>query len=385
MKRNIFGVATGRVRPWIRDRGAVDTAGRAAFEAPFVAQGEQAEKARPYTKTYEVNAAATIANWGAASCATTKRMALALALLCGAVGARCVLAQTQDGAQIKVKVDLVSVSFVARDARGGLVSDLTQDDVDVFEDAVPQKIAHFAKSSDVPLTLGIIVDASGSQDHFEKQHKSDLEVFFKDVLGPQDRVFLVGFGNHIRLVSDFSSSGDGLLDDWKAYQKGKRHFPTLGPEEDRDLGTAFYDSIFYAVTEKLAKENGRRAILLFSDGEDNSSSHNMMTAIETAQAENVLVYAIRYTEKEHGKLTARNKYGISVMDRVARETGGAHIDAETTDPHTYFKQIAEELRTSYELAYYPKDPLKDDSFRKIRLKPKREGITVRAKTGYFAR
>jgi len=286
---------------------------------------------------------------------------------------------------IRVKVNLVSVAFVARDARGALVDNLTQDDVDVFEDAIPQKIAFFSRSADVPLTLGLVVDASGSQDHFSKQHKNDLEVFFKDVLGPKDRVFLVGFGNHIRLVSDFSQSGGDLLDQWKQYQKSTGRFPELGPRESRDLGTAFYDSIYYSVTEKLARENGRRAILLFSDGEDNSSSHDMMTTIETAQRENVVVYAIRYTDKEHGKLTARNKYGISVMDRVARETGGAHINAETTDAHVYFRQIAEELRTSYELGYYPTDPLKDDSFRKIVIKPKREGVKVRAKTGYFSR
>lgn len=286
---------------------------------------------------------------------------------------------------IRVKVNLVSVAFVARDANGALVNNLTLDDVDVIEDAIPQKIAFFSRSADVPLTLGLVVDASGSQDHFSKQHKNDLEVFFKDVLGPKDRVFLVGFGNHIRLVSDFSQSGGDLLEQWKQYQKSTGRFPELGPREDRDLGTAFYDSIFYSVTEKLAQENGRRAILLFSDGEDNSSSHNMMTAIETAQSENVVVYAIRYTDKEHGKLTARNKYGISVMDRVARETGGADIDAETTDAHVYFRQIAEELRTSYELGYYPTDPLKDNSFRKIVIKPKREGVKVRAKTGYFSR
>jgi Ca-activated chloride channel family protein len=286
---------------------------------------------------------------------------------------------------IRVKVNLVSVAFVARDASGALVNNLTQDDVEVLEDAIPQKIAFFSRSADVPLTLGLVVDASGSQDHFSKQHKNDLEVFFKDVLGPKDRVFLVGFGNHIRLVSDFSQSGSDLLEQWKQYQKSTGKFPELGPREDRDLGTAFYDSIFYSVTEKLAQENGRRAILLFSDGEDNSSSHNMMTAIETAQGENVVVYAIRYTDKEHGKLTARNKYGTSVMDRVARETGGAHIDAETTDAHVYFREIAEELRTSYELGYYPTDPLKDDSFRKIVIKPKREGVRIRAKTGYFSR
>ena len=306
---------------------------------------------------------------------------LVVLTLCSTLGVA--LSYSQD--PIRVKVNLVSVAFVARDARGALVENLTQDDIEVVEDAVPQKIAFFSRSADVPLTLGLVVDASGSQDHFSKQHKNDLEVFFKDVLSAKDRVFLVGFGNHIRLVSDFSASGDGLTEEWKAYQKANKHFPLLGPDDNRDLGTAFYDSIFYSVTEKLARENGRRAILLFSDGEDNSSSHDMMTTIETAQSENVIVYTIRYTDKEHGKLTPRNKYGISVMDRVARETGGAHIDAETTDAHTYFRQIAEELRASYELGYYPTDPLKDDSFRKIVIKPKREGVKIRAKTGYFAR
>lgn len=111
----------------------------------------------------------------------------------------------------------------------------------------------------------------------------------------------------------------------------------------------------------------------------------MMSAIEAAQGSNVLVYTIRYTEKKHGKLTARNKYGIRVMDRIAKETGGSHIDAETTDPKTYFQQIAEELRTSYELAYYPTNPSKDDTFRKIVIRPKGAGVTVRSRTGYLSR
>jgi Ca-activated chloride channel family protein len=286
---------------------------------------------------------------------------------------------------IRVAVNLVNVGFAARDSHGALVDNLTKDDVEVLEDAIPQKIAFFARSVDVPLTLGLIVDASGSQDHFTKQHQHDLEVFLKEVLGPKDRAFMICFGNHLRLVSDFTQSGAALLDGLKKYQHDSQHFPELGLKEERDLGTAFYDSIYYSVTEKLANENGRRALLIFSDGEDNSSSHDMMTAIEAAQSANVQVFTIRYTEKEHGQLTARNKYGIRVMDRIAKETGGAHIDAETTDPHTYFRQIAEELRTSYELGYYPTEPLKDDTFRKVVIRPKQAGLTVRAKTGYFSR
>jgi Ca-activated chloride channel homolog len=286
---------------------------------------------------------------------------------------------------IRVKVKLVNVAFSARDARGALVNTLSRDDVEVFEDAVPQKVSFFARSVDVPLTLGLIVDFSGSQDHFSDQHQRDLEVFLKDILGPKDRVFMIGFGNHIRLISDFSQSGSELTERLQRYQHNNKHFLDLGPKEERELGTAFYDSIYYSVVEKLVGENGRRALLVFSDGEDNSSSHDMMTAIEAAQAANVLVYTIRYTEKERGHLTARNQYGIRVMDRIAKETGGEAIDAEGTDPKTYFKQIAEELRTSYELAYYPTNPLPDDTFRKIVIHPKQPGLIVRSKTGYFSR
>ena len=141
---------------------------------------------------------------------------------------------------IRVDVNLVTVSFSVRDANGALVDNLTKDDFDLIEDAVPQKIAHFARSLDVPLTLGLIVDVSGSQEHFARQHQHDIEVFLKDVLGPNDRVFLVGFGNHIRLVSDYSHSGADLMEAWKRSDKHFGQFPDLGPHQDRDLGTAFY-------------------------------------------------------------------------------------------------------------------------------------------------
>jgi len=286
---------------------------------------------------------------------------------------------------IHLDVNLVNVSFTVRDARGALVDTLSKDDLEVLEDAVPQKIAYFARSTDLPLTLGLIVDASGSQEHFTKKHKKDLEVFLNDVLGPRDKAFLLCFGNHLRLVSDYVPSGEPMLERLKEYEKKSDRFPEIGPKEERDLGTAFYDAIFYSVTEKLANEDGRRALLVFSDGEDNSSSHDMMTTIEAAQAANVLVFTIRYTEKSHGQWTARNKYGMRVMDRMARETGGGHIDAEATDPHAYFRQIAEELRSTYDLAYYPNHPLKDDTFRKLVIRAKQPGLTIRAKTGYFAR
>jgi Ca-activated chloride channel family protein len=206
------------------------------------------------------------------------------------------------------------------------------------------------------------------------------------VLGPKDRAFLLCFGNHLRLVNDFTQSGMEMLRNLERYDKKSDVFPEIGPREMRDLGTALYDSIFYSIEEKLDKADGRRAILIFSDGEDNSSSHDMMTTIEAAQAANVLVYTIRYTETmKHGELSARNKYGIRVMDRIARETGAWNVDARKMDPAEYFQKIAEELRTMYEIDYYPLNAMKDDRFRKIVIRPKLEGVTIRAKSGYFAR
>lgn len=286
---------------------------------------------------------------------------------------------------IKVDVDLVDVAFTARDSRGALIAGLTKDDVELFEDTVPQKIEFFAKSTDLPLTLALLMDVSGSQEHFEKQHEKDLEVFLNEVLGPKDRAFMVCFEDHLRLVSDYTNSPKQLLSGFQEFDNKRRHFPELGPAEEREAGTAFYDALYYSVREKLAKAEGRKAILIFSDGEDNSSSRNMMTVIEAAQTANVVVYTIRYTERnKHGELTARNKYGISVMDRIAKETGGDHIDAEHTNPHAYFRQIAEELRTTYELAYYPTNQAHDGTFRKIAIKPKDETTKIRAKTGYWA-
>jgi len=172
----------------------------------------------------------------------------------------------------------------------------------------------------------------------------------------------------------------------KQYEKSSDRFPEIGPAERRDLGTAFYDAIFYATEERLKNQEGRRAILIFSDGEDNSSSHDMMTTIEAAQAANVLVYTIRYTETmKHGELSARNKYGIRVMDRIAKETGAWNVDARETDPADYFRKIAEELRTMYEVGYYPANPMKDQSFRKIAIRPTTDGVAIRAKSGYFSR
>lgn len=295
------------------------------------------------------------------------------------------IARAQDPDPIHVSVRLVNVAFTVRDSSGKLVTNLTKDDFEVLDDGQQQPISFFARGEDLPLTLGLIVDASGSQEHFVKQHDRDLGVFLKRVLAPADRAFVVRFGNHLRLISDFSGTGSDLIDDLKRADKKNADNPEIGPKEYREGGTAFYDALYYAITLKLAKvDQGRRALIIFSDGEDNSSAKTMMETIEAAQRENVVLFAIRYTEtRKNGEWTARNKYGASVMARIAHDTGGTDFDAQAADLPTSFREIGDQLRSSYELAYHA-NPVADGTFHKLVIRAKQPGLTVRTKTGYYS-
>ena len=300
------------------------------------------------------------------------------------VGLAAVCALAQEPAAFKASVRLVNISFSVVNARGALVTDLTRDDFEVLDDGVVQPISFFARSTDLPLALGLVVDASGSQEAFHKRHQHDLRDFLKNVLRPKDQAFLLCFGNHLRLASDFSSNAGDISESINDCGKGKA--PEIGPDENRILGTAFYDAIYYSTTLKLAPmEQSRRALIVFSDGEDNSSAHHMLEAIETAQTENVAVYGIRYTEVKKGRWNARNKYGMKVMERIARDTGAVDFDAQSMDMKDAFRRIGEELRSSYEVAYHSTHPPTDNTFHKVLVRVKKPGYTIRSKTGYFSR
>lgn len=289
---------------------------------------------------------------------------------------------------IRVDVNLVNLPFTARDSRGQLQLGLTKEDIEVLEDGVPQTITHFARSGASPLSLGIVADASGSQEDFLKDHRRDLRDFLNNVAQTRDQAFLVCFGNHIRLVSPLSGKMEDLTGRLQEFQKGKHgdRYTTIGPREHRVSGTAFYDAIVHSTEEILAKvDTGRRALIVFSDGEDNSSAHHLLDAIEAAQRAGVIVFCVRYTELKNGKWSARNKYGRGVMERIAKETGGIDLDAtEAEDLRGQFRQIADILRASYDLGYNSSNP-RDGSFRKIQLRGKQAGLVFRHKTGYFSR
>jgi Ca-activated chloride channel family protein len=293
----------------------------------------------------------------------------------------------QDPPPIKVDVNLVNVPFSVKDGRGQWVTTLSAEDFEVFEDGAAQKISFFSRAADSPLSIAVVADISGSQEDFLKDHRRDLKDFLKTVMSKRDQAMLVCFGNSIRLVSPFNQQADLLDEALKDYQKAKNisHFPKLGPAEIRSGGTAVYDAVIQTARQMIG-EPGRRAILLFSDGEDNSSAQNLMDTVETAQETGVTIFSLRYTEIRKGVWNARNKYGRSIMSRMAAESGGLEFDAgESSDLRDAFQQISGMLRASYDLAYASTQQERDGSFRKIRIRAKQPGMTLRHKTGYYAR
>ena len=297
-----------------------------------------------------------------------------------------IICHAQNVPVIQVETHLIDTTLSVRDADGHIVTGLAQDDFTVVEDGIPQKIRFFAHDSQLPLSIGLIIDASGSQGKFVKEHQKDIEVFLHRVLEPSDQAFALCFGNHLRLVSDTSSSVSALMDAVRSFDKGNMEFPEIGPKEERELGTALYDAVFFSITEKLAAVRQRRKVLLvFSDGEENSSEHDLLDAIEAAQNNDVLIYAIRYTELKHGKMDARDRYGVRALDHLTTQTGGKTFDFHETKLKQDFSEIAGDLRSFYDLAYQSTNPTRDGTYRKVVIKTTHPGLTVRARAGYYAR
>jgi Ca-activated chloride channel homolog len=295
------------------------------------------------------------------------------------------LCPSQQPPAFKAEAKVVNITASVRSNAGQIIGDLTKDDFEVLEDGVPQAVRFFAREAELPLSLGLIIDVSGSQDKFIKQHDRDVAKFLETALHANDNVFVVCFGNHLRLVSDATLSVPDIIDNLKRFDKGDHHFPEIGPHEDRDLGTALYDAVYFSVEERLRQPGQRRrALLLFSDGEENSSEHDLLDTIEEAQNADTLVYAIRYTHLEHGHLNARNRYGIRAMHHLATQTGGGDFDALHNNLAQVFTEISNELRSLYEIGYVPTNSHADGTFHKVTIRCKRPETVVRTRSGYFA-
>ena len=287
--------------------------------------------------------------------------------------------------QLRVDSRLVQITLTVRDNAGKLATSLPQAAFHLREDGVPQTIRYFATERQLPLSIGLLIDASGSQDKFVKEHEKEIEAFLASILEPRDHAFAVCFGNHLRLCSDWSADPHAILDGIHRFNKGDHSSVVIGPVEDSELGTAWNDAIYFAIADKLQQETNRRKVLvIFSDGQENSSEHDEADAIAQAQSADTLVYALRTTENKPSKENARDRYGMRLLNHVTEATGGQSFDVRQEKSAAIFTSMAADLRSLYELGYYSTNTAHDGTFRKVVITVDGEDLTPRARSGYIA-
>jgi VWFA-related protein len=302
--------------------------------------------------------------------------------------------QDKPVATIKVNVNLVDLLFTVKDKAGNLVPHLTGDDCTVSEDKQPQKLTSFVAETHQPLTLGILLDTSGSQERVLSMEQDAGSQFLERVLKQKDEAFLLSFDVAVDLLQDFTNNPRQLA---RAMSKaeinsaggsraaglpgaGGGTVPTIG----KPKGTLLYDAVFLAATQKMNQETGRKAMILLTDGEDQGSRTRIDEAIATAQRFNVIIYTILIADR--GVYAAFGYSGYSAMKKMTEETGGRLIDVGNNGKklEAAFQQIEDELRTQYVATYTPSNAKLDGSFRKLSVECRGDGMKVQVRKGYFA-
>src|ERR1700728_4662477 len=249
---------------------------------------------------------------------------------------------------LKVNVNLVSIYFTVHDKHGALIPHLTKDDFNILEDKAPQKIKNFTAENDQPLTLGILLDTSGSQQNVLPLEQQAGAAFLSRVLRSKDEAFLISFDVNLDLLSDYTNNAHALA---RAMDKaeinvgtGGGGMPTGSPK-----GTLLYDAVYLATHDKLQQETGRKAIIILSDGEDQGSSMKLQGAIEAAQKANTIVYVLLIADRGfYGRGVYTMGYsGDQAMRKLAEDTGGRVIDVGNNGKKLEegFAQIDGDLRT----------------------------------------
>ncbi len=273
---------------------------------------------------------------------------------------------------IRKTVNEVNVVFTVTDKHGRYVRDLKKDDFKVIDDSKPaEEIRSFHSEANLPLQVGLLIDASNSvRDRFKFEQEAAVEFLNQTVRRKYDKAFVVGFDVTPEVTQDFT-------DDTEALSIGVRALRPGG-------GTALYDALYFACRDKLmkAQQTGpvRRAIILLTDGEDNQSHVTREEAIEMAQRAEVIVYTISTN------LTGSSHHGDKVLERIAEATGGrAYVPFQITEVANAFAAIQEELRSQYAISYKPADFRTDGRYRTIEiLAQNQKGLRIRSRHGYYA-
>jgi VWFA-related protein len=289
---------------------------------------------------------------------------------------------------IKVNVDVVNILASVRDKRGALVSNLEQKDFTVLEDGKAQTIKYFTRETDLPLTIGLLVDVSGSQRNLIGIERNAATQFFSKVLRKKDEAFLISFGEESELLQDYTQSVR-LLEDGLSQLRVSSGVGGLGPgpvpTAGQPRGTVLYDAVYLAATEKLRSEVGRKVIVLITDGVDEGSKLTDREAIEAAQKADAVIYSIFYQDPGAYGPFFGGGGGESELHRLSDETGG-HV-YKVDRKHSLddvFQELQDEMRSQYSIGYTPTNDAKDGSYRRLDIRLASKDLKVQARKGYYA-
>ena len=287
----------------------------------------------------------------------------------------------------KAEVNVVNLFFNVKDKHGMLIPNLTKTDFEVMEDGKPQTIKYFSAESNQPLTLGIMIDTSASQTRVLDIEQTSCAEFLRAVLRPKDLAFVINFDVDVDLDQDFTNNVHDLTRALNKVQIGASMGggpPGLGggPIPTTPRGTLLYDAIYLGANDKLKNEVGRKAMIVFTDGEDQGSRLRIQDAIEAAQKADTICYVILIADRGGWY----QGYGFGDMSKLAEQTGGRVIEVGNKQEklHQAFDQIQNELRSQYNLGYTPSNAKLDGSYRKIQIRAKGGAYKIQARQGYYA-
>jgi VWFA-related protein len=277
----------------------------------------------------------------------------------------------EDAAQtLSVNVDLVNVLFTVADKNGRFITNLQKSDFKVAEDYIPQMVSNFSNETNLPLSIGLVFDTSASiLGKLKFEQEAAGEFFYTTLRRGTDKAFVVTFDNKVGLAQDFTDNSELLT-------KSLNKVHSAGT-------TALFDAVYEAITNKLVGQEGRKVVIVISDGDDNSSERSIEETIETAQKSDTVIYAVgtNPTELFGSDRDRGNKY----LKRLTEETGGRlFLPVKLEDLTQSFLQISEELRSQYTLGYFSTNLKRDGSYRHIKITTNNKLFKVRARDGYYA-
>ena len=315
---------------------------------------------------------------------------------------------------------MVNVFASVHNGKNEVVKDLKQEDFTLEEDGRPQTIKYFARETDLPLTIGLMIDTSGSQRRVLGQEKTATSDFISQVLREdKDKAFLIKFDAEAEEMQELTSSKKKLqsaLNDVEGAsprQLQRRNDPnsTSGGGGSQRAGTILYDAILLASNEEMKKLQGRKAMILLTDGDDHGSRTALSECIESAQRADTIVYSIYFVDQEPNNFGpsfggpgmggrrggmgggggGRQRQQMSrgdgkkILQRISKETGGSFFEVtKKMSIDKIYQQIEDELRSQYNLGYTPDKSDAGSGFRKIKVTAKGKGLVVQARDGYYA-